>query len=259
MKICPACRHEIPNEAAFCGFCGFRLTPIPEEDHAALQQSMKPIEVDIPELMTAVREAEARDLEALKKKTIKQQAVQPAPPDEVPSSTLADTKPQRKVPARPKKSEEAPLVASTPAKESVAKESVPAPSPAAALEPLEIEKPQEVDHEDRQFRRFPIKVEVDYATEHNFFTGFTENLSSGGLFVATHIPAELGDVLSLTFTVPGLDENITAVGRVQWVREYNENSPDTIPGMGLRFLKLSKEARAAIEMFIQHRRPIFFD
>jgi uncharacterized protein (TIGR02266 family) len=118
---------------------------------------------------------------------------------------------------------------------------------------------EEVAREQRQYRRFPVAVEVGYASDHNFYTGFTQNLSHGGLFVATHMLGEIGDVLALTFSVPGLRKICTGICQVQWIREYNPDYPDSVPGMGLRFLKLEPEARAAIELFISHRRPIFFE
>jgi len=124
--------------------------------------------------------------------------------------------------------------------------------------PVETPKEQTGEHE-RGCKRFPLKVEVGYASEHNFYTGFLENLSSGGLFVATHNPAEIGDVVEVTFSVPALRRNCTAMCLVQWTREYNPSLPDMIPGMGLKFVKLDSEARAAVELFIKHREPIFYD
>ena len=113
--------------------------------------------------------------------------------------------------------------------------------------------------ESRRYPRFPLRVEVSYGSEHNFFMGFVENVSNGGLFVATHQLVEIGDLFELTFTVPGLDRACTAVCRVRWVREYDPNSPDGVPGMGVQFSQLDPDARAAIELFIQHREPIFYD
>ncbi len=99
---------------------------------------------------------------------------------------------------------------------------------------------------------------MGYATEHNFYTGFLENLGCGGLFVATHSPADIGEVIEVTFTVPGLAQSTTAVCQVQWGRDFNDHLPEMIPGMGLRFIKLNAEARAAVELFIRNREPIFF-
>jgi uncharacterized protein (TIGR02266 family) len=113
--------------------------------------------------------------------------------------------------------------------------------------------------ETRRGKRFPLKVEVGYASEHNFYTGFMENLSSGGIFIATHDPVAIGDHYELTFSVPGLNRPINASCEVRWIREYNPDYPDMVPGAGMRFVKLDAEARAAIELFIRHREPIFFD
>ena len=56
----------------------------------------------------------------------------------------------------------------------------------------------------RQSQRFPLKIEVTYSSEHNFYTGFLQNVSSGGLFVATHHLASVGETVAVVFTVPGL-------------------------------------------------------
>ena len=111
----------------------------------------------------------------------------------------------------------------------------------------------------RRYRRFPLKVEVGYATEHNFYTGFMENLSSGGLFIATHQPAQIGEVMEITFTVPGIPGACVAIAQVTWTREYDATNEDMVPGMGLKFIQLDQKVRAAVELFIKHREPIFFD
>ena len=40
--------------------------------------------------------------------------------------------------------------------------------------------------DDRRQARRRYQVEVGVASDHNVYTGFTEDISSGGLFVATH-------------------------------------------------------------------------
>ena len=49
--------------------------------------------------------------------------------------------------------------------------------------------------ESRQFTRVPFTVEVSVASEHNFFTGFTSNISEGGVFIATDLPPPLGTIV----------------------------------------------------------------
>ena len=107
--------------------------------------------------------------------------------------------------------------------------------------------------------RFPLTVAVDFTSEHNFYTGFTENVGAGGLFIATHLTARLGDELEVAFTVPGLQGCCVARCRVRWLREHNPSTPDIPPGMGCEFSDIGAEAIRAIERFTARRGTIFFD
>lgn len=111
----------------------------------------------------------------------------------------------------------------------------------------------------RRAPRFPLRVEITYESEHNFFTGMTENISQGGLFIATHSPRPLGDSIDVTFTLPGVGQAVQLLGRVKWVREYNAATPEVIAGMGIEFVILGEREKRLIEAFIHHREPIFFD
>jgi uncharacterized protein (TIGR02266 family) len=110
----------------------------------------------------------------------------------------------------------------------------------------------------RQAPRINLEVDVTFESEHNFYTGFLENLSSGGLFVATHDIRRIGDTVEVRFTLPGRAEPVTATARVRWIREYG-NSPDAAPGMGLQFVDLDPAVQKEIERFIALREPIFFE
>jgi uncharacterized protein (TIGR02266 family) len=133
------------------------------------------------------------------------------------------------------------------------------PSPSALAPEAAIPLTHKKASERRVVSRFPLKVEVTYQSEHNFYTGITNNLSSGGIFIATHQPARIGDRIEVTFTLPGLDQVCTASGEVRWVREYNPDQVDAPPGLGLRFGELEPAVRLCIERFVQHREPLFFD
>ena len=106
-------------------------------------------------------------------------------------------------------------------------------------------------------RRVPMQAVIDLSSDHNFFSGFSANLSDGGVFVATVNLFPLGTEVDLSFTLP-TGEAIRAHGQVRWVREINDGDPEQIPGMGVHFLDLPKEAEAAIHRFVQEREPMFF-
>ncbi len=110
----------------------------------------------------------------------------------------------------------------------------------------------------RAFPRYGVDLDVSLGSDHNFYAGFVENISAGGVFVATHVLKPVGEHLELTIHLPDREEPLHAVGEVRWVREYSEAS-DVPPGMGVRFVQLPAGAQAAIERFLEHREPLFFD
>jgi hypothetical protein len=92
--------------------------------------------------------------------------------------------------------------------------------------------------------RVPYVIEVTLSSEHNFWTGFTENLSEGGVFLATPREVPLG----------------TQVLEVRWVRAANAVEQGSPPGLGVRFVNLDPELELEIGMFTRtDRDATFFD
>jgi uncharacterized protein (TIGR02266 family) len=85
-----------------------------------------------------------------------------------------------------------------------------------------------------------------------------ENISAGGIFVATHLLKPVGAQVELCVHLPGGDGQVRGVGEVRWIREYSESS-DVPPGMGIRFVELESGCKEAVEQFLTHREPLFFD
>ncbi len=111
----------------------------------------------------------------------------------------------------------------------------------------------------RVFERLPLEVEVSLESDHNFYTGFSANISEGGIFIATHLVRPPGATLEIAFTLPGDDTPITAVAEVRWHRELNERS-DTPPGLGMRFVKVAERDLTRIQAFIEKgREPLFYE
>ena len=110
----------------------------------------------------------------------------------------------------------------------------------------------------RTVPRVDLEVEVGITSQTNFYVGFSENISEGGLFVATYDLKPVGSELQVRFTLPD-DMEISVVGVVCWVRDpRNFNDPDTPPGLGVQFFDLPDEDREAIRRFTKVRQPIFF-
>jgi uncharacterized protein (TIGR02266 family) len=135
----------------------------------------------------------------------------------------------------------------------------PAPSPVVAppeqpsVAPAPSSRPSVRAHERRT-----VELEVDFASDSNFYVGFAENLSGGGVFVATYVLRPIGTVLDLSIQLAGDAEPLHVRGEVRWTREPSR-SGDLWPGMGVRFQALAPQDEARIRAFLDARDPLFFD
>lgn len=112
----------------------------------------------------------------------------------------------------------------------------------------------------RASERFDLEIKVDLESDTNFYTGLTQNISAGGLFIATHHIRRIGDRITLKFTLPGSDRVIDVETEVRWIRENSAlQRVDGASGMGVRFINLSAEASAAINGFLQSRESLYYD
>jgi uncharacterized protein (TIGR02266 family) len=117
--------------------------------------------------------------------------------------------------------------------------------------------------ERRKSPRATLETEVNMASSSTFFTGYTQDISEGGVFVATYNMQPMGSSIDLTLTLPN-NTVIEVRGVVRWKREawngsdWKEND-DAPAGMGIMFENLSENDREAINAFIEQRSPMFFD
>jgi len=119
------------------------------------------------------------------------------------------------------------------------------------------------DEVERTHSRHAIAVEVTAESDTHFYTGFSQNISEGGLFVATYDTRPVGERFPVTFALPTTaDAPLKCMAEVAWVREYREGedleASGAVPGMGLRFVGLNEESRTQISKFLEQREPLFF-
>jgi uncharacterized protein (TIGR02266 family) len=111
--------------------------------------------------------------------------------------------------------------------------------------------------ERRTARREALNVEVGFRSDTNFYTGFTCDISTGGLFVATHMLQPIGTSLTLAFALPNGHE-IEVRGVVRWLRDPRDYDSDAVPGMGIQFEGVDEEDARAIREFMSLREPMFY-
>jgi uncharacterized protein (TIGR02266 family) len=131
------------------------------------------------------------------------------------------------------------------------------------------QRPSEDPSERRRCTRHEFKTQVTLVGSDNFYMGLSENISEGGLFVATHALVPVGTRISLSFTLPGSGSPINVHGEVRWVRSPGATASEdavfsgedaSLPsGMGIRFCELHPEDAKRIAKFLLKREPVFYD
>jgi uncharacterized protein (TIGR02266 family) len=117
----------------------------------------------------------------------------------------------------------------------------------------------ELAHDTRTWPRASAYVGISVYSDHNFYTGFSLNLSEGGVFVATHNLVPVGSTVVLHMILPFDDVPVVTMAEVRWYRDYSEES-DGPPGMGLKFVDIDPSSLEVVKRFVSTvREPLFFD
>ena len=115
------------------------------------------------------------------------------------------------------------------------------------------------DSKDREQARYGVDCTVTIDSEHNFYAGLAQNLSEGGIFIATHIVHPIGTKFNLSIHLDdGLPGVVRGVGEVRWLRPAREGS-DLPAGLGIQFIELSHGGNERIASFLRRRRPMMMD
>ena len=112
----------------------------------------------------------------------------------------------------------------------------------------------------RVANRVLVDVRVDLRSENTFFTGFSENISEGGLFIATEAPHEIGDELDVDLSLMGGGHKISQRVVVRWIRPA-EAAGGLPAGMGVQFIELAPYEKLALQEFVDSRikDTLFYD
>ena len=73
--------------------------------------------------------------------------------------------------------------------------------------------------ENRQFDRATAVIKVNYSDHGALKMDYAQNISRGGLFLATDSEFELGQDIELHLNTHGLDKAIAVPGVVRWIGE----------------------------------------
>jgi uncharacterized protein (TIGR02266 family) len=130
---------------------------------------------------------------------------------------------------------------------------VPVASPVPSVAPERTSVSPE--REQRTAERAHVEVDVGLLSDSNFYTGFSGDISEGGVFVATETRLATGTSVTLYFVLPG-GRAVRAEGHVRWARTAEDGR---VSGMGVGFAELRPSDRAAIIEYCATRPPLFHE
>jgi uncharacterized protein (TIGR02266 family) len=100
--------------------------------------------------------------------------------------------------------------------------------------------------ERRAFPRAKLKWPVAIKSKKSSFEGVTLNITPNGCFISCRNPLKLNVVFELTIKIPNSDSSIPAKAEVVWSNIHGPDDEITPRGMGVRFIKITSEARKFI-------------
>jgi uncharacterized protein (TIGR02266 family) len=98
----------------------------------------------------------------------------------------------------------------------------------------------------RGYPRANIKWPVVVKSDKRTMEGVTSNVTPNGVFIHCQQPLRLNEVFDMDISIPGSDQSLRARAEVVWSNRYGPNDDISPRGMGVRFLRISSEARRFI-------------
>ena len=103
---------------------------------------------------------------------------------------------------------------------------------------------------EREYPRYPVNLEVNFATRDAFLANTVTKLSRGGVFIKSTQPLPLSAEVDLTITLPGANARITARGRVVWNYDIAKGTSHVVQGMGIKFLDITAADRRRLTDYL---------
>ena len=98
----------------------------------------------------------------------------------------------------------------------------------------------------RGYPRAELKWPVIMKTNEGSTEGVTLNITPGGCFISCRKPLRLNVVFDMAIKIPKSKSTIKARAEVVWSNIYGPDDDISPRGMGVRFVKISSEARKFI-------------
>ncbi|MFC1580886.1 TIGR02266 family protein [Thermodesulfobacteriota bacterium] len=114
-----------------------------------------------------------------------------------------------------------------------------------------VEAVSEYSHrkEDRVLKTLSLR----FKDRQSFIKAYSENISSGGLFILTDKPLRKGDAFFLKLQLPEMTDPMEIKCEVAWARKQVEDSANRPSGMGIKFMEMSDKDRSSIREYLKNK------
>jgi len=104
----------------------------------------------------------------------------------------------------------------------------------------------------RAYPRVPARLRVGWTSSHDFLTAYSENISRGGIFIATDNPPELREIVELSVELPdGSPPVKTRADVVHSVSAAQARRSGRVAGAGLQFIDAGDDFRQRVDACIE--------
>jgi len=103
-----------------------------------------------------------------------------------------------------------------------------------------------MSEERRVYPRAKIKWPVKVKTDKETVDGVTSDVTPNSLFIHCNKPLRLNVVFEMAINIPNSEHSITAKAEVVWSNRWCPDDEISPRGMGVRFVKITSEARKFI-------------
>jgi uncharacterized protein (TIGR02266 family) len=100
--------------------------------------------------------------------------------------------------------------------------------------------------ERRIYPRAKINWPVEIKSDRGAMEGLTSNVTPNGVFIHCKKPLKLNVVFDMDINIPNSGQTISAKAEVVWSNRWGPDDEITPRGMGVRFVRISSEARKFI-------------
>ena len=103
----------------------------------------------------------------------------------------------------------------------------------------------------RREERIKKKLSIKFKDQNSFISAFTDNISSGGLFIRTKNPLNVGEQFFIELQLPELEEVLKAKCEVAWARRETGDSEEKPIGMGVKFCEITEKNVQIMRNYIE--------